>query len=710
MSSGSSSASGEIGVGLRNLGNTCFMNTVLQCLAHTPPVFAYMRRQNHGQKCLHRKNEGQNGPTPAKFCSACALEQLVNQMYSRGAQPLSPKLFADNLKVFSKAIQLGRQEDAHEFLRCLLDNLTLHLGQVPSVVKKEGSKHTVVQSWFQGKLQSTIKCMGCGAESHTLDPFLDLSLELQADGGELYRSVEQALKGFTKTERLDGDNGYKCDVCKRMCRATKHFRIHSLPKVLTIHLKRFSFSFGHSGGSGKINAPVLFENECDISPFTVDRETAKYSLFAVAVHQGSSTHSGHYYAFARAPVAPYPPGEAKAPPASWYMFNDSNVRRVSESDVRNAGAYILFYSLNDPAAFRRLAPPLPTANSGAPTAATAAHAADVQSGQSGRLSPQLTGLQIGPQIGPRIGPQIGPVPRLDSRPTASYSVEAPSIIPVLRPSTATEAIVHGSHSRTPIGSHDENAGLGTSGSSPPKVEAASPHANSTRTAAAHANGVAATDGPCLDAVNRKHLPAPGCTPWGGGTKRSFEEAMGMERSPASSHLERARASPGLSELGGQAVSAAVSAALAIPRDKTSGSELSASGQQRLAQLRAAPQTQEHLSSLGRNLISAIGESDWWAETARALHHDAVRIVTELAPARPTDAAERAQQHAKLRAKLDGGLLDQTNCQRLQTLFLASYKQLKQENRFDPVSQIQQLSELCKHVLQQAGHRDVEPIR
>ena len=302
--SGSSSASGGIGVGLRNLGNTCFMNTVLQCLAHTPPVVAYMHRKNHGQKCLHRKTEGQNGPAPAKFCSACALEQLVNQMYSRGAQPLSPKLFADNLKVFSKAIQLGRQEDAHEFLRCLLDNLTLQLGQVPSVVKKEGSKHTVVQSWFQGKLQSTIKCMGCGAESHTLDPFLDLSLELQADGGELYRSVEQALKGFTKTERLDGDNGYKCDVCKRMCRATKHFRIHSLPKVLTIHLKRFSFSFGHNGGSGKINAPVLFESECDIGPFTVGREPAKYSLFAVAVHQGSSTHSGHYYAFARAPVAP----------------------------------------------------------------------------------------------------------------------------------------------------------------------------------------------------------------------------------------------------------------------------------------------------------------------------------------------------------------------------------------------------------------------
>jgi ubiquitin carboxyl-terminal hydrolase 36/42 len=82
-------------------------------------------------------------------------------MYSRGAQPLSPKLFADNLKVFSKAIQLGRQEDAHEFLRCLLDNLTLHLGQVPSVVMKAGSKRTLVQHWLLGKLQSTVKCMGC---------------------------------------------------------------------------------------------------------------------------------------------------------------------------------------------------------------------------------------------------------------------------------------------------------------------------------------------------------------------------------------------------------------------------------------------------------------------------------------------------------------------------------------------------------------------
>ena len=51
----------------------------------------------------------------------------------------------------------------------------------------------------------------------------------RASGGR-WRAVpkrEQALKSFTKTERLDGDNGYKCDVCKRMFRVreTKHFRI-----------------------------------------------------------------------------------------------------------------------------------------------------------------------------------------------------------------------------------------------------------------------------------------------------------------------------------------------------------------------------------------------------------------------------------------------------------------------------------------------------
>ena len=231
-------ASEHVGCGLSNLGNTCFMNSVLQCLAHTPAVYAYMRKQTHTNRC----NKARLG-VAGSFCSACKLESLVLKMFQRGTGgSFAPKSFADNLQQVSRAIRPGRQEDAHEFLRCLLELLTKHFNPMPSAEKKEGiGKHTVIQNWFQGQLQSTITCCGCGAESSTLDPFLDLSLELQPDGGgATYRSMHEALRGFTKAECLDGDNGYKCEACGRLCRATKQFRIHTPPKVLACALGRVS--------------------------------------------------------------------------------------------------------------------------------------------------------------------------------------------------------------------------------------------------------------------------------------------------------------------------------------------------------------------------------------------------------------------------------------------------------------------------------------
>ena len=69
---------------------------------------------------------------------------------------------------------------------------------------------TLVSHLFGGVLRSQVKCGGCGAESNTLDPFLDLSLELLGCS-----SVEAALRKFAAAETLAGANAYKCDKCKR---------------------------------------------------------------------------------------------------------------------------------------------------------------------------------------------------------------------------------------------------------------------------------------------------------------------------------------------------------------------------------------------------------------------------------------------------------------------------------------------------------------
>ena len=63
---------------------------------------------------------------------------------------------------------------------------------------------------FGGVLRSQVKCGSCGAESNTLDPFLDLSLELLG-----CTSVAAALRKFSAAESLAGANAYKCEKCKR---------------------------------------------------------------------------------------------------------------------------------------------------------------------------------------------------------------------------------------------------------------------------------------------------------------------------------------------------------------------------------------------------------------------------------------------------------------------------------------------------------------
>jgi ubiquitin C-terminal hydrolase len=84
--------------------------------------------------------------------------------------------------------------------------------------------------------------------------------------------------------------------CKRTCRAKKQLRISHAPKVLTIHLKRFSFLDGipgcygaaHGGSGAKISSHVAFDSSWDLAPYMVGEGDAPppphhYSLFAALV-------------------------------------------------------------------------------------------------------------------------------------------------------------------------------------------------------------------------------------------------------------------------------------------------------------------------------------------------------------------------------------------------------------------------------------------
>lgn len=192
--------------------------------------------------------------------------------------------------------------------------------KLPARVKET----TMVHGVFGGYLQSKVTCHSCRAESSVYEPLLDLSLEVKSAG-----SVHAALRQFTAPELLTRQNRYRCEACSSLADATKQFKVHSAPNILTVQLKRFQM---HMQGMTKIHRDVDFTPELDLTPFMSD-DNAKvlYDLYAVLVHEGQSCHSGHYFCF------------VKGSSGMWYAMNDERVHQVSLGTVLRQKAYILFY-------------------------------------------------------------------------------------------------------------------------------------------------------------------------------------------------------------------------------------------------------------------------------------------------------------------------------------------------------------------------------
>ncbi|KAK8568535.1 hypothetical protein V6N13_106443 [Hibiscus sabdariffa] len=305
----------KIGAGLENLGNTCFLNSVLQCLTYTEPLVAYLQSGKHQNSCRI-----------AGFCALCAIQKHVSRALQSTGRILAPNDLVSNLRCISRNFRNSRQEDAHEYMVNLLESM--HKCCLPSGVSSESPsayEKSLVHKIFGGRLRSQVKCLQCSYGSNTFDPFLDLSLEIvKAD------SLHKALKNFTAAELLDGgERQYQCQRCKQKVKAIKQLTVYNAPHVLTIHLKRFrAYDFGQ-----KIDRKVEFGQTLDMKPFVSGSNEGdlKYTLYGVLVHCGWSTHSGHYYCFVRTSSG------------MWYSLDDNRVVQVSERTVMEQKAYMLFY-------------------------------------------------------------------------------------------------------------------------------------------------------------------------------------------------------------------------------------------------------------------------------------------------------------------------------------------------------------------------------
>nr|GAT52438.1 predicted protein [Mycena chlorophos] len=268
-------------------------------------------------------------------CCTCMVKGVIHQMQESDGRPIRPsQLWADwavvfwNNDILHDSIEKIRQEDAHEFLKGLID--LIHNENTTStlllVVSKSTFRDSFIRRVFAGQTLSTIHCP-CGYQSlGSPEEFHNLCLPIK-DAEKKFSRVKDSLLCYFISETLDGDNKYNCPSCAEAVNANKK-QISDTPEILVLSLNRFTNT------NSKIMHQVVAPLALDVAPFVISGNSSTYSLCATVNHSGSSAHHGHY-------VAAVKRGD------EWMECNDTQVSPCSSQEVsHNKGAYLLFYARN----------------------------------------------------------------------------------------------------------------------------------------------------------------------------------------------------------------------------------------------------------------------------------------------------------------------------------------------------------------------------
>ncbi|CAD7953665.1 unnamed protein product [Amoebophrya sp. A120] len=375
-------------VGFRNLGNTCFLNSILQCLLSVPPLANYFQHKFNPRTDVNSNStrpNATNGQLVHQF--KLFMDECIS---AKAMSTVNPASLRQVMVKFAPQFANYNQQDAHEALRFLLDGLHEDLNRVVGKplykelkdipgeslddcanrwwqYQQQNFGNSVITDIFAGQFFSETHCHLCDHRSRAFDTFLDLSLPFPNRLSAVARdaTLTDCLREFTQEEVLEAKD-YKCEKCKKSNKITKRVGIYRPPKVLVLHLKRFSWL-----NRRKIDHMVHFPiTNLDIGEFVeqsndavvkrnsrigsifepsglLQRNTSKtsskqsgssatstnyvYDLCGVSQHSGTMT-GGHYTAC------------CKISDHHWANISDAMVSLCrNESDAVDVSAYLLFY-------------------------------------------------------------------------------------------------------------------------------------------------------------------------------------------------------------------------------------------------------------------------------------------------------------------------------------------------------------------------------
>ncbi len=345
--------------GLANLGNTCYMNTMLQILMSVSDLNSYFQSDEFIEDMNKRVKEilinKQKEISPHFFLTRtyssmiCELSKETHDVYI-------PKNIYKKLTSYHSQFIPGTQQDSPESLVVMLDSFheslkyelvlnisgvieneidQLMLDSANSIDKKNYSK---IYDLFGARILQYIVCKEEERNNEILskrfEPYLQLMLEIPSDAETIYDCLDE----FFTDESLDEDNLYfdeksgkkvSADICKKF--------IH-LPKYMVIVLKRFKQNnMGMIIGKNKSKVAIPIDDDyLDLSDYTIgyDKNESNYQLISVGLHTGG-LYGGHYYAYGK-----------NTKDDKYYVYDDSSITPLDlnncEDDLYKNGYYFIF--------------------------------------------------------------------------------------------------------------------------------------------------------------------------------------------------------------------------------------------------------------------------------------------------------------------------------------------------------------------------------
>lgn len=326
--------------GLRNLGNTCYINTTLQCLAHCPSFICCILAGKFRSHCKD-----------ATSSMIIALRNIYVQMWMEDTD-VSPTDFLHRAsRKFKGLMSMYEPNDINEFIVLLIDKLNdeicyellvhpfkkVRYEDTPYDKQRERMDDAWLQSMrkeyselkelFYGQLVSQIVCGGCGKVHHNYEVFSNMMVSIHGT------SMEHCIDHHFQEEVVNRDlqdstqDPWTCDACHATKPSVKTIRLWRNPKILLLSLKRFNAKMQ------KVNQEVAIPLAIDLQKYTLGPSLHKYELKSVGFHMGSF-FGGHYFAVCR-----HLNNE-------WYIKDDETVQTMPASQLGQLGkGYLFCYEL-----------------------------------------------------------------------------------------------------------------------------------------------------------------------------------------------------------------------------------------------------------------------------------------------------------------------------------------------------------------------------